>query len=120
MTRSSANIVLVPSAQRNQHVAAKLMEYLGARRPIVGVVSKDSEMAQLGREYGDMRLVDPYSETTVAETIGQLLAEHEAGTLQAESHGTAALDEVSRSAQIERLAVRLNGLRPSSSTAPEQ
>jgi hypothetical protein len=92
MTRSSANIVLVPNAQRNQHVAAKLMEYLGARRPIVGVVSNDSEMAQLGHAYGDMRLVDPYSESNVAETVARLLVEHEAGTLQAAAEGTRALD----------------------------
>jgi hypothetical protein len=115
MTQSSANVVLVPSAERNQHVAAKLMEYLGARRPIVGVVSRDSEMAQLGRDYGDMRLVDPYSEDSVAETVGRLLAEHEAGTLQAASDGTRALEELSRSTQIEQLAVRLNDLRRRSS-----
>jgi hypothetical protein len=110
MTRSSANIVLVPSVQRNQHVAAKLMEYLGAGRPIVGVVSKDSEMAQLGHEYGDMRLVDPYTETGVAAAVERLLIEHEAGTLQAAPHGTNGLGELSRATQIEQLAVRLNDL----------
>jgi glycosyltransferase involved in cell wall biosynthesis len=111
MTSSSANIVLVPSVQRNQHVAAKLMEYLGAGRPIVGVVSNESEMAQLGHDYGDMRLVDPYTEADVAEAVEKLLAEHEAGKLQAESHGRRTLDELSRSTQIEQLAGRLNDLR---------
>jgi hypothetical protein len=87
------------------------MEYLGAGRPIVGVVSNESEMAQLGHDYGDMRLVDPYTEADVAEAVEKLLAEHEAGKLQAESHGRRTLDELSRSTQIEQLAGRLNDLR---------
>jgi hypothetical protein len=111
MTRASANILPRPSSQRKQYVATKLMDYLGARRPIISIVSKDSEMAQLGRDYGDMRLVDPYSETAVAETVERLLAEHEIGTLQAASHGMRPLDDLSRAAQIEQLAVHLNGLR---------
>jgi hypothetical protein len=113
MTRSSANILLMPNAQRNLQVAAKLMDYLGARRPIIGAVSNDSEMARLGHDYGDMRLVDPYSESNVAEAVERLLAEHEAGTLQTASQGTSPLDDLSRGKQIERLAAHLNGLRQS-------
>ena len=41
-----------PGEANRQHVAAKLMDYLGARRPVVGIISASGEMARLAADYG--------------------------------------------------------------------
>ena len=68
-----------PGEVNRRIVAAKLMDYLGARRPVVGIISASSEMAQLAADYGDLRLVDPYTEEGVAAVVEALLAEHREG-----------------------------------------
>ncbi len=59
---ASAGVLLRPGEVNRQYVSAKLMDYLGSRRPILGLISPTGEMAQLAAEYGDLRLVEPYTE----------------------------------------------------------
>ena len=106
----SAGVVLVPGEANRQHVAAKLMDYLGARRPVVGIISASSEMARLAADYGDLRLVDPYTEEGVAATIEALLAEHREGVLQRPADGRRPLSELTRRAQTARLAAVLESV----------
>ena len=86
------------------------MDYLGARRPVVGIVSASSEMARLGADYGDLRLVDPYTEEGVAAVVGALLAEHREGLLQGPVDGRRPLSELTRSAQTAKLAAVLESV----------
>ena len=86
----------MPGEGNRQHVAAKLMDYLGARRPIVGIISASSEMARLAADYGDLRLVDPYTEEGVAAVVEALLAEHREGLLQRPVDGRRPLSELTR------------------------
>ena len=103
-------MVLVPGEANRQHVAAKLMDYLGARRPVVGIISASSEMARLAADYGDLRLVDPYTEEGVAAVVEALLAEHREGLLQRPVDGRRPLSELTRRAQTAKLAAVLESV----------
>jgi hypothetical protein len=84
------------------------MDYLGARRPIVAVVSNAGEMASLGRQYGDMRLVDPYTEDAVARAVEDLLGQHRRGELAGPTAAIRTTDELTRRAQAAQLGLALD------------
>lgn len=107
---ASANLLLRPGAAHRQFVAAKLLEYLGARRPIVAAVDPQGEMATLGREYGDLRLVPEYGEAAVAAEVERLLGEHRAGVLQRPIEPPGDLNDLTRSAGARRLAMVLDSV----------
>lgn len=101
---ASANVLLRPGEHHRQYVAAKLMDYLGARRPIVGIVSASGEMAALGRAYGDMRLVSEYAERSVAAVVEELFDQHRRGLLLAPAEGRRPVADLTRAAQVSQLA----------------
>jgi hypothetical protein len=107
---SSAGVLLVPGEAYRQHVAAKLMDYLGARRPILGLISATGEMARLAADYGDLRLVEPYTEDAVARVVEALLSEHRQGRLQSAVEGRQPLTELTRQAQARKLAAILESV----------
>lgn len=107
---ASATVLLCPGEGYHQHVAAKLYDYLGGRRPILGIVSASGEMAHLGREYGDMRLVPDYTAVGVENAVENLFVEHCQGLLSRPASGRRATDALARSAQVGRLAAVLNSL----------
>jgi Glycosyl transferase 4-like domain len=107
---ASANILLVPGEVNRQHVAAKLMDYLGARRPVLGLISPTSEMAQLARDYGDLRLVEPYTAPAVSRAVESLLVEHRNGILQRSVDRRRPLSELTRRAQTAKLAAVLESV----------
>ena len=111
---ASANVLLRPGPQHRQYVAAKLMGYLGARRPVLGVVDPEGEMARLGGDYGDLRLVAPYTAQAVANAVSEILAQHRAGALQGPVQTRANLAELTRGAQAARLAAALDSVLASS------
>ncbi|MEJ7784524.1 MAG: glycosyltransferase [Solirubrobacteraceae bacterium] len=104
VARASAVIILYPGATKRELVAAKLMDCLGARRPIVGIFSERGEMATLARAYGDLRLVDPYVDDAISDVVRTLLAEHVAGRLQQPTCGGNPIDALSMSRQVGELA----------------
>lgn len=110
IARASAGVVLVPGEGNRQHVAAKLIDYLGARRPIVAIVSAAGEMAKLARDYGDLRLVDDYSEGGVAGVVYALLDEHRRGVLQLPAPGRRPAEELTSRAQVAKLAAALQSV----------
>jgi Glycosyltransferase Family 4 len=105
---ASANVLLRPGEHHRQYVAAKLLDYLGARRPILAAVSNAGEMAALGREYGDMRLIDLDAEDVVARAVRELLDQHRSGELVAPIAGLRPPDELTRRAQAAQLALALD------------
>jgi hypothetical protein len=105
---ASVNVLLRPGEHHRQYVAAKLMDYLGARRPILAAISSAGEMASLGREYGDMRLVDPYTEAAVARVVEELLAQHRNGRLAQPVSAIRPTEQLTRRAQTARLAQALD------------
>ena len=107
---ASAGIVLVPGEAHRHRVAAKLIDYLGARRPVLGIFSGAGEMAAVGREYGDLRLVEDYAEGSVASVIERLLEEHPRGLLERPAVGRKSVDELTRRAQASRLAAVLESV----------
>ena len=107
---ASANVLLRPGDEHRQFVAAKLMDYLGARRPIVGIVSPEGEMAALAKEYGDMRLVTRYDEESVARVVEELCEQHEQGMLNEPAVGRSAVKELTRASQARALEAVLSSL----------
>jgi hypothetical protein len=105
---ASANVIVRPGDHHRQYVAAKLMDYLGACRPILAAISNAGEMAALGRQYGDVRLADPYTEDVVADAVGELLAQHRRGELTTPVSGERPTDELTRRAQAAQLALALD------------
>ena len=110
MAAASANVLLRPGGSHRQYVAAKLMDYLGARRPVLGIVDPSGEMASLGRDYGDMRIVPTYEVEAVAAAVEQLLAQQRAGALTGKVEPRRPLAEITRRAQAGRLAALLDSL----------
>jgi hypothetical protein len=107
---ASAGVLLRPGEVNRQYVSAKLFDYLGARRPVVGLISATGEMAQLASEYGDLRLVDPYTEASAAQVVETLLRDHRQGRLQNPVDGRKPLAELTRHAQTDRLAAVLESV----------
>jgi glycosyltransferase involved in cell wall biosynthesis len=107
---ASVSVLLRPGEVNRQYVSAKLMDYLGARRPILGVISPTGEMAQLARDYGDLRLVEPNTEASVALAVEALLREHRQGHLHDAVEGRRPLAELTRQAQSARLAAVLEAV----------
>ena len=110
ITGGSASVLLRPGEANREIVAAKLMDYLGARRPIVAIIAATGEMARLGADYGDLRLVDPYTDEGVAAAVEALLVEHVDGLLQRPVDGRRSLSELTRQAQTARLAAVLESV----------
>jgi hypothetical protein len=104
---ASLCVLLRPGEVNRQYVSAKLMDYLGARRPILGAISQAGEMARLAAEYGDLRLAEPYTEDSVAQTVKAVLDEHRQGGLQAPATAREPLADLTRHAQARNLAAIL-------------
>lgn len=107
---ASANVLLRPGDQHRQYVAAKLMDYLGARRPVLGIVSATGEMTSLARDYGDLRLVAAYTEESVAAAVEKLLEDHSRGLLLQPAQGHKPIEELTRGAQTSVLARALESV----------
>jgi hypothetical protein len=100
---ASACLLLRPGEWNRHIVAAKLLDYLGGRRPVLAVVDPLGEMAMLGAEYGDLRIAGP-SEAAIGTAAGALVDEHRRGRLQRPVSGARPLEELSRRSQAEKLA----------------
>ena len=111
VANSSASVVLYPGEVKAQYVAAKLMDSLGAHRPIVGIFAAAGEMAALAADYGDLRLVDPYEPAQVAAVVRSLCDEHRAGLLTDPVVARRSDEELSMEAQAARLAAALESCR---------
>jgi glycosyltransferase involved in cell wall biosynthesis len=107
---ASANVLLRPGRHHREYVAAKLMEYLGARRPILAIVDPTGEMAGLGQSYGDMRIVPEYHEVAVAGAVERLLADQRGGVLRKPVQPRSPLEDITRRAQAARLAAALDSV----------
>ena len=110
MASASANVLLRPGEEHHEYVAAKLIEYLGARRPILGIVAGTGEMARLGVDYGDMRLLPHYDAAAVSSMVADLLRVHRSGALQRAVDPRRPLEELTRRSQAGRLASCLRTL----------
>jgi hypothetical protein len=104
VARSSAAILICPGDDYDEHVSAKLLEYLGARRPVVAAVSPTSEMAALGRAYGDVRILPDYAAEPVTDAVVALLDEHRAGKLEQPVESERPVTDLTRAEQSRRLA----------------
>jgi hypothetical protein len=111
VANSSASVVLYPGEVKAQYVAAKLMDSLGAHRPIIGIFSRAGEMAALAVEYGDLRLVDPYGQAEVAAVVRSLCEDHRAGLLADRVVASRSDEELSMEAQASHLATVLESCR---------
>jgi glycosyltransferase involved in cell wall biosynthesis len=106
--RASANLLICPGVEYDEHVAAKLMEYLGVRRPVLAIISTSGEMAALGRDYGDLRVVPRFTAAEVQAAVERLLSDHRRGLLRQAVVPSRPVDELSREAQARRLAEALH------------
>ena len=81
----NASVLLLPAPlpRFRKILLGKLLTYLGARRPILGVVPKGCEMEQVLTASADIRMVRPWEAEGVKRALTALLEEHRAGTLQA-------------------------------------
>jgi hypothetical protein len=100
---ASACVLLRPGAWNRHIVAAKLFDYLGARRPVLAVVDPRGEMAALGADYGDLRAAGP-SEAAIEAVARVLMDEHRRGLLQRPAPTARPLEELSRPVQAANLA----------------
>lgn len=80
--RGSVLLLPAPHPRFRLILLGKLFSYLGARRPILGVVPPGSEMEALIRQAGDGRLVPEWDEEGIRRQLEALLEDHRAGRLQ--------------------------------------
>ena len=105
---AAVNVLICPGVEYDEHVASKLMEYFGVRRPILATVSASGEMAALGREYGEMRVVSRYDGDEIGAAVEALLSDHRAGRLQDATTARKPIDHLTREHQAGRLALALD------------
>lgn len=111
---AAANVLCLPGAEYSGIVAAKLYEYLGARRPILGVLPPGSEMERLCRRHGDLRLISPYDASRVGAAITKLLEEKRRGLLDRPVRPVEDVDALSWRARTKELSEVLEEVaRPS-------
>jgi hypothetical protein len=106
---ASACVLVRPGAGERHVVAAKLVDYLGARRPVLAAIAPDGEMAALGARYGDVRIVAP-AEEAFEGAVAILLAEHRAGRLEDPVQPQEPPEALSRRAQSVNLAQILDSV----------
>lgn len=82
----------------------KMFEYIGARRPILGLVPPGSEQEHVLCAHADARLVRVDQRDSLLTTIERLLREHREGTLQEPRVPLEATAPLRRSEQVARLA----------------
>jgi hypothetical protein len=105
--RASANLLVCPGEEYDEHIAAKLMEYFGVRRPVLAIISPSGEMATLSREYGDVRVLSRFDAETVEEQVERLLSDHRRGLLQRTVQPRRRVEDLTRYEQAQRLAAVL-------------
>lgn len=104
MTRASALLLLLPDQAYARVISGKLLAYLGARRPVFGILPQGSEMETLVGELGEGWWVRPWARDGVREALGALLAKHREGSLQAPTGSEALLRELTRTSLTGTLA----------------
>ena len=104
MAESSVLLLVRTHAGYRTILPGKAFEYIGARRPILGVVVPDSEMESLVRDHADARLVDPGRIDGLGDAVERLLAEHRAGQIQEARVPEALVMPLRRSEQARKLA----------------
>lgn len=108
MVESSALLLIQLHPAYRTVLPGKVFEYIGARRPILALVSRGSELAQLLRAHADVRLV---GSDDLAGATERLLSEHRAGAIQ---EPRVALDltlPLARTEQANKLIAIFTGLR---------
>jgi hypothetical protein len=111
---ASALVLLQPEPRHAQHIAGKLYEYLGARRPVLAVIPGGCEAHRLLRDHGESWWVPSMEEGAMLEALRGLHGAHRSGTLQGARVEAAQVEPLSRRAQARALAGifdRLGGQR---------
>jgi hypothetical protein len=107
---ASVGVLYRPQEQDRDVVAAKLYEYLGARRPILGILPENSEMESLARRFGDLRTVHSLEAESLERVITGLIDEHRRGSLQEAVVPAEPLDALSWQTQVARLGALFDDL----------
>jgi hypothetical protein len=101
---ASVNVLCRPGHEDKGIVPAKMYEYIGAKRPILGIVPAHSEMERVGRRFGDLRAVHTYTQDALEREITALIDEHRDGSLAAPTVPLESLEELTWESQVARLA----------------
>ena len=104
MAGASANVLIQAHESYADIVPGKLVEYLGARRPVLAAVVPESEMEDLISVYGDGRMVVPNESRAFGPELERLLQEHRAGELQRHRVPADLVAPLQRRSQTGRLA----------------
>jgi hypothetical protein len=104
MAGSSALLLVQRHPAYRGIVPGKLFEYVGARRPVLAVGPRGTEMEGLLRAHADARLVDAAGLADLAPAVERLLEEHLAGDLQAPRVDEEVVAPLRRAEQARQLA----------------
>lgn len=99
MGDASANLLPLPGAAHFDRIPGKLLEYLGARRPILAIIPAGSEMERVGLKYGEVHLAPTGTTEEVHTRLEGLWEAHRAGSLQAPRVKMEVLEPLTRRAQ---------------------
>ncbi|MEX2526842.1 MAG: glycosyltransferase [Gemmatimonadota bacterium] len=102
MVDASANLVHVPGETYRAIIPGKLLEYLGARRPVLAIVPEGSEMEALGQRYGEVHLAPTGTAEEVHARLEVLWEAHRAGSLQTPRVESAVVEPLTRGAQARK------------------
>jgi hypothetical protein len=103
MRDASALFLLQSHEAYADTLPGKLLEYVGARRPILAAVPESWSMVEVLRAHSDVRLAPNIAEA-LASQIERLLAEHAAGELQRPRVPEEVVQPLGRREQTKRLA----------------
>lgn len=103
MYESSALLLLQSHPAYRSILPGKAFEYIGARRPILGIVLPGQELAELLDDHADARLVPPDDPGQLRSALESLLQEHRAGQLQAPRVSLETIMPLQRAEQAKRL-----------------
>ena len=80
MSESDALILMDAAADVNVFLPSKLVDYIGARRPVLGITPPRGPSAELIRQAGGL-VADPDDTEGIAEAVRTYIDEHSAGVL---------------------------------------
>jgi hypothetical protein len=104
MADSSALLLVQLHGAYRRIIPGKAFEYIGVRRPILGLVPRDSEMEALLVAHADVRLVGSGPVDDLGAAVRELLREHRAGSLQAPRVARSTIAHLERREQARQLA----------------
>ena len=118
--KNSDVLLLIVAEKHKKVIPGKVFEYLASRRPILGIVPQDGEIAELLREAGNAWVVDVRDEEGIVRCLNEIYERWRPGQVvgKTDQEYVRKFERKSLTAQLCEIFVAVAGARPCPSQVP--